>query len=152
MIQRAIRMNSTTKSLYFEFFKLELLWVEKMRQRAQLMKLPSSEILQDNDSTEKTTIKLATLTNEEESKIIPPIETMEDDKKDAVGSELLLAQAVYRNSMLSLRMNCQPLTLIHSNRPISRRSTVATRNARDCAEISEYLIPAGIYSARSRFI
>ena len=49
LLQRGIRINPTDKKLWLEYFKLEILWVEKIKERRKIL---LNEELKQNDAVE----------------------------------------------------------------------------------------------------
>ncbi|KAI8371436.1 U3 small nucleolar RNA-associated protein 6-domain-containing protein [Radiomyces spectabilis] len=123
LMQRALRVNPTDESLYHEYFRLELLYVEKIKARRRVLGISDQGVKktdneeEDNDTTmdeDENTIKLPTITGEEvenwndetdERKTVKKLEeSAAEAMKEGVNPILggLLAQIIYDNAIQAI--------------------------------------------------
>ncbi|KAG0343041.1 U3 snoRNP protein [Podila humilis] len=83
LLQRAIRLNTTTESLWHEYFRLELVYIAKILARREILGIDASaqeveeDLLKDDEVDDDNMIKLPTVAGEEFSGV-----TNEEDKDD----------------------------------------------------------------------
>ncbi|KAF9429964.1 U3 snoRNP protein [Podila epigama] len=80
LLQRALRLNTTTQSLWHEYFRLELVYIAKILARREILGIDAvpQEEEEDEEMDSDNMIKLPTVTGEEFSPV-----TNDDDKKEA---------------------------------------------------------------------
>ncbi|KAI9017097.1 U3 small nucleolar RNA-associated protein 6-domain-containing protein [Gaertneriomyces semiglobifer] len=108
LLQRGLRINSESRKLWLEYFRLELLWIEKLRARRKILLAQGSQVHAE---------PLAPAPNAEESVTIPALEAENDSndspvaevesKKEINATEQALAEVVipriiYRNAIKTI--------------------------------------------------
>ncbi|KAF9916500.1 U3 snoRNP protein [Lobosporangium transversale] len=87
LLQRALRLNTTTESLWHEYFRLELVYIAKILARRQVLGIDVSEeeieenLLEDREVDTDNMIKLPSITGEEFS-------ALDQDEKGVLGKKL----------------------------------------------------------------
>lgn len=87
MLQRAIRLNTTTESLWHEYFRLELVYIAKILARRQVLGIDASnkeaedDLMEDEEADTDNMIKLPGVTGEEYSEFIKEDDKEEEPKK-----------------------------------------------------------------------
>ncbi|KAI9270412.1 hypothetical protein BDA99DRAFT_319483 [Phascolomyces articulosus] len=121
LMQRALRLNADNKNLWHEYFRLELLYVEKIKLRRRVLGVDDKSLEQqrkeeeeramDVDEMDENTIKLPTITGEdvenwnEESSERKTVKKMEASAAEALKEGVnpilngLLAKIVYDNAI-----------------------------------------------------
>ena len=120
-MQRALRLNPDDQSLWHEYFRLELLYVEKIKMRRRILGVDDKTLEEQRkeeaqramevDETDENTIRLPTITGEDvenwnnesdERKTVEKMEaTTAEALKEGVNPILngLLAKIVYDNAI-----------------------------------------------------
>ncbi|KAF8928593.1 U3 small nucleolar RNA-associated protein 6-domain-containing protein [Dissophora ornata] len=86
LLQRALRLNTTTETLWHEYFRLELVYIAKILARREVLGIDASpeevekSLLQDKEVDTDNMIKLPTVTGEEFSKFMK--EDEEEEEQD----------------------------------------------------------------------
>lgn len=86
LLQRALRLNTTTQSLWHEYFRLELVYIAKILARREILGIDAStkeveeDLLKDEEVDTDNMIKLPTVTGEEFTAFSK--EESEDEKED----------------------------------------------------------------------
>lgn len=104
-MQRGLRMNPTSKQLWQEYFKLELVYVEKIKVRRKILGIESSDITVTvpdeamEQPKEENIIKLSNLYEHEmptEQSDSKSITTLKDDNKALKGE---IAKIIFQNAI-----------------------------------------------------
>ncbi|KAG0348325.1 U3 snoRNP protein [Podila minutissima] len=88
LLQRALRLNTTTQSLWHEYFRLELVYIAKILARREILGIDAStqeveeDLLKDEEVDTDNMIKLPTVTGEEFSAFTKEDEVEKEDGKD----------------------------------------------------------------------
>ncbi|KAI1319436.1 U3 snoRNP protein [Mortierella claussenii] len=104
LLQRALRLNTTTESLWHEYFRLELVYIAKILARREVLGIDATpqeierDLLEDKDVDNDNMIKLPSVTGEEFSAFSKEIEdeemtTMSNKKQSSKKSKKEKAQA-----------------------------------------------------------
>ncbi|KAI9488103.1 U3 small nucleolar RNA-associated protein 6-domain-containing protein [Zychaea mexicana] len=121
LMQRALRLNPDSESLWHEYFRLELLYVEKIKMRRRLLGVDEKSLEQQKkeeeqramevDESDENTIRLPTITGEdmenwnEESDERKTVKKMEASTAEALKEGVnpilngLLAKIIYDNAI-----------------------------------------------------
>lgn len=89
LLQRAIRLNTTTESLWHEYFRLELVYIAKILARRQVLGIDASnkeaedDLMEDEEADTDNMIKLPGVTGEEYSEFIKEDDKEEEPKKSS---------------------------------------------------------------------
>lgn len=87
LLQRAIRLNTTTESLWHEYFRLELVYIAKILARRQVLGIDASnkeaedDLMEDDEADTDNMIKLPGVTGEEYSEFLKEDDTKEEESK-----------------------------------------------------------------------
>ncbi|KAF7731784.1 U3 snoRNP protein [Apophysomyces ossiformis] len=120
LMQRALRLNPHEKSLWLEYFRLELLYVEKIKARRRILGIDEKTLakeekqVEDMDHEDENTIKLPAITGEEvenwdeeteERKTVQKLEEKTiETLKEGMNPILkgLLAKIIYNNAIQAI--------------------------------------------------
>ncbi|KAF9146480.1 U3 snoRNP protein [Mortierella sp. GBA39] len=87
LLQRAIRLNTTTESLWHEYFRLELVYIAKILARRQVLGIDVSnkeaedDLMEDDEVDTDNMIKLPGVTGEEYSEFLKEDDAKEEESK-----------------------------------------------------------------------
>ncbi|KAG0170590.1 U3 snoRNP protein [Apophysomyces sp. BC1034] len=123
LMQRALRLNPHEESLWHEYFRLELLYVEKIKARRRILGIDEKSLAkeepedEDMEQEDENTIKLPTITGEEvedwneETEERKTVQKLEDNTAETLKEGMnpilkgLLAKIIYNNAIQAIPNN-----------------------------------------------